>query len=68
MVESTGIEEDTTELGPDKRPVRSRPLEKDIDEVFDRIYQSGHHAAASLETCTENQITHILRVTDVATP
>ena len=68
MVESTGITEDTTELGPDKRPVRSRPLEKDIDEVFDRIYQGSQAAAASLETCTENQITHILRVTEVDTP
>ena len=51
MVESTGIQEDTTELGPDKRPVRQRPIEKDIDEVFDRIYQSGHAAAGCLETC-----------------
>ena len=68
MVESTGITEDTTELGPDKRPVRTRPIEKDIDEVFERIYQSGQAAAASLETCQENGITHILRVTNVDTP
>ena len=42
MVESTGAqaeaEAELAKLGPDKRPVRTRPVTEDIDEVFERIY------------------------------
>ena len=55
-------------FGTDKRPVRTRPAIEDIDEVFDRIYASGAEAAGCLETVTKNGITHIVRVTQVATP
>ena len=62
------LKQELAELGEDKRPQRYRAVTEDIDEVFDRIYQSNQQAAANLETIKKNGITHILRVTQAATP
>ena len=35
------LKQELAELGEDKRPQRYRAVTEDIDEVFDRIYQSN---------------------------
>ena len=44
------LKQELAELGEDKRPQRYRAVTEEIDEVFDRIYQSNQEAAANLET------------------
>ena len=66
MVESSDAPVEPNEPLESSGP--TRPIEEDIDEVYERIYMSNQPAAACLETIQKNGITHIIRVTPSPTP